>query len=48
VPSLKAADAKGDAFDDVIVEIAVLRGVVLLLAVSSYLVRLKVREPAER
>jgi uncharacterized membrane protein (DUF373 family) len=47
VASLKASKAEGDAFDDAMIEIAVLGGVVLLLALSSFLVRRKEREPAE-
>ena len=48
VGSLEAGDLEGDALMDAMVEIAVLGGVVLLLAVSSFLVRRKEREPAER
>jgi uncharacterized membrane protein (DUF373 family) len=47
VASLKAGDTSGDAFTDIITEIAVLGFVVLLLATSSFLVRRKEREPAE-
>ncbi|MDP1818796.1 MAG: phosphate-starvation-inducible PsiE family protein [Acidimicrobiales bacterium] len=47
VASLKAADAKGEAFEDAMAEVGVLGGVVLVLAISSYLVRRKEREPAE-
>jgi uncharacterized membrane protein (DUF373 family) len=47
VASLRANDAEGEAFDDTILEIAVLGGVVLVLALSSFLVRRKEREPAE-
>jgi len=47
VSSLKAAKAEGDAFDDIVTKIGVLGGVVLLLALSSWLVRRKEREPSE-
>ena len=47
VTSLETRDLHGAAFDDAMLEIGVLGGVVLLLAVSSYLVRRKEREPAE-
>jgi uncharacterized membrane protein (DUF373 family) len=48
VASLKAGEAEGDAFDDAMLEVGILGGVVLLLAVSSFLVRLKEREPTEQ
>ena len=47
VAALKASKAEGGAFDDAMTEVAVLGGVVLLLALSSFLVRRKEREPAE-
>jgi uncharacterized membrane protein (DUF373 family) len=47
VTSLETRDLAGDAFDDAITEIGVLGGVVLLLAISSFLVRRKEREPQE-
>ena len=47
VATLKAGHAEGEAFDDFVTKVAVLGGVVLLLAISSYLVRLKEREPEE-
>src|SRR5687768_13669913 len=47
VGTLKAGHAEGDAFDDFITKVGVLGGVVLLLAISTYLVRLKEREPEE-
>ena len=47
VTSLEAGDLHGEAFDDAMLEIGVLGGVVLLLAVASFLVRRKEREPAE-
>ena len=48
VASLKAGDLEGDALLDAMVEIGVLGGVVVLLAVASFLVRRKEREPAEQ
>ena len=48
VASLKAGDLEGDALIDAMVEIGVLGAVVLLLAISSFLVRRKEREPAEQ
>ena len=47
VVSLEAKDVRGEAFDDAMTEIGVLAGVVLLLALASYLVRRKEREPEE-
>ncbi len=47
VATLKAGHAEGEAFDDFVTKVALLGGVVLLLAISSYLVRLKEREPEE-
>jgi uncharacterized membrane protein (DUF373 family) len=47
VASLKAGDLEGDALVDAMVEIGVLGGVVLLLAIASFLVRRKEREPSE-
>ncbi len=47
VVSLEAKDDSGEAFDNAMIEIGVLAGVVLLLALASYLVRLKEREPEE-
>ena len=48
VASLSASDLEGDAFTDKMTEIAVLGGVVLLLGLTSFLVRRKEREPEER
>jgi uncharacterized membrane protein (DUF373 family) len=48
VTSLETRDLHGEAFEDAVLEIGFLGGVVLLLAVSSYLVRRKEREPQER
>ena len=45
--SLEAGELHGEAFDDAMLEIGVLGGVVLLLAVASFLVRRKEREPEE-
>jgi len=49
VLSVKAADyvGKGEKFNDAIVEVAVLGGLVLVLAVSAILLRLKERAPQE-
>jgi uncharacterized membrane protein (DUF373 family) len=47
VSSLDASKAAGDAFDELMVEVAVLGVVILLLALSSWLVRRKEREPTE-
>lgn len=47
VASLKVAEAQGSEFDDAMKEVGVLGGVVLLLAVSSWLIRRKEREPEE-
>jgi uncharacterized membrane protein (DUF373 family) len=47
VASLKAGSLEGEALEDAMLEIGVLGAVVLLLAVSSFLVRRKEREPAE-
>ena len=47
VTSLETRDLQGDAFDDAVLEIGILGGVVLLLAVASFLVRRKEREPQE-
>ena len=47
VVSLEAKDDNGEAFDNAMIEVGVLAGVVLLLALASYLVRLKEREPEE-
>jgi LPXTG-motif cell wall-anchored protein len=47
VVSLKASSLHGDAFTDAMTEIGVLAGVVLLLALGSFLVRRKEREPTE-
>ncbi len=48
VVSLKASEMQGDEFSDAMTEIGVLAGVVLLLGVTSFLVRRKEREPEER
>lgn len=47
VASLALADAEGDAVDDGALKLGVLGLVVLLLAVSSFLIRRKEREPTE-
>ena len=47
VTSLESRELHGEAFDDAILEIGVLGGVVLLLAIASFLVRRKEREPQE-
>ena len=47
VASLKASESKGDAFREALAEVGVLGGVVVALAVASFLVRRKEREPAE-
>jgi uncharacterized membrane protein (DUF373 family) len=47
VTSLESRDLHGEAFEDAILEIGVLGGVVLLLAIASFLVRRKEREPQE-
>jgi uncharacterized membrane protein (DUF373 family) len=50
VTALDAKQTRGDeggAFDDAMVEVGVLGGLVLLLAIATYLVRRKEREPAE-
>ena len=47
VATLKAGHSEGETFDDFVTKVGVLGGVVLLLAISSYLVRLKEREPEE-
>jgi uncharacterized membrane protein (DUF373 family) len=48
VASLKAGDLKGDEFTDSMVEVGVLAGVILLLGLTSFLVRRKEREPEEQ
>ena len=48
VSSLKAADLKGDEFTDKMTEVGVLAGVILLLGLTSFLVRRKEREPEEQ
>lgn len=50
VVALSATKSRGTdaaAFDDSVVQIGVLAGVVLLLSVATFLVRRKEREPAE-
>jgi uncharacterized membrane protein (DUF373 family) len=47
VASLKAGSLAGEALEDAMLEIGVLGAVVLLLALASYLVRRKEREPTE-
>ena len=47
IVGLEAREKKGSAFDDAMTEIAVLGLLVLLLAVASWLVRRKEREPEE-
>jgi uncharacterized membrane protein (DUF373 family) len=47
VASLKAGSLEGEALQDAMLEIGVLGAVVLLLALASYLVRRKEREPTE-
>ena len=48
VASLKASDLKGDEFTDTMTEIGVLAVVILLLGLTSFLVRRKEREPEEQ
>lgn len=48
VASLKASDLTGDDFTDTIIEIGVLACVILLLGLTSFLVRRKEREPEEQ
>jgi uncharacterized membrane protein (DUF373 family) len=48
VASLEAGDLEGDAFNDTMTEIGVLAGVILLLGLTSFLVRRKEREPEEQ
>ena len=50
VVTLQAKDSRGragDAFEDAIIEIGVLGGVVLVLSAASFIVRRKEREPQE-
>lgn len=47
VASLKAGSLEGDALRDSMLEIGILGAVVLLLALASFLVRRKEREPTE-
>src|SRR5688500_5009062 len=47
VATLKASDLKGDEFTDTMTEIDVLAVVILLLGLTSFLVRRKEREPEE-
>ena len=47
VTSLETRDLHGEAFDDAMLEVGILGGVVLLLAIASFLVRRKEREPQE-
>lgn len=47
VATLKASHAEGEALDHFVTKVGVLGGVVLLLAISTYLIRLKEREPEE-
>jgi uncharacterized membrane protein (DUF373 family) len=47
VAALALADATGDKFDDLVTKVGVLGVVVLLLAISNFLIRRKEREPAE-
>lgn len=48
VASLKAGDMEAGEFTDTITEIGVLAGVILLLGLTSFLVRRKEREPEEQ
>jgi uncharacterized membrane protein (DUF373 family) len=48
VASLEAGDLEGEAFTDSLQEVGVLGVVVLLLGLTSFLVRRKEREPEER
>lgn len=48
VASLAAGDLKGEAFTDKMTEVGVLGGVILLLGLTSFLVRRKEREPEEQ
>ena len=47
VASLKAGSLEGEALEEAMLAIGVLGGVVLLLALASFLVRRKEREPTE-
>lgn len=47
VASLKASESKGDPFREALAEVGVLGAVVVALAVASFLVRRKEREPTE-
>ena len=47
VVSVDAKEQSGAALDDAVLQIGVLGGVILLLAVATYLVRRKEREPEE-
>jgi uncharacterized membrane protein (DUF373 family) len=48
VTALEVGDVDGEDFEEAMTEIAVLGGVVLVLAIASFLVRRKEREPAEQ
>lgn len=48
VASLKASEMKGDEFTDTMTEVGVLSVVILLLGLTSFLVRRKEREPEEQ
>jgi uncharacterized membrane protein (DUF373 family) len=48
VTALGARDLGGERFDDAMVTIGVLAGAVLLLAMATFLIRRKEREPQER
>lgn len=48
VTALRAGDLTGQRFDDSMLMVAVLTGAVILLAVATFLIRRKEREPEER
>lgn len=48
VTAIEAKDLTGARFDDAMLSIAVLGGAILLLAVATFLIRRKEREPDER
>ena len=48
VTSLKSSDLEGDEFTDAMTEVGVLAVVILLLGLTSFLVRRKEREPEEQ
>jgi uncharacterized membrane protein (DUF373 family) len=48
VTALDASKLSGERFDDAMITIGVLAGAVFLLAVATFLIRRKEREPQER